>query len=94
MQRAGGGEMLAAIGWQRERVGGGVWIATCCWRRLDGVWCRLWLAASGLPVWLAASKWQRVYGGVMLAGIGWQRERADGGVWVAAYGWRRANGGK
>ena len=35
-QRVDGGEMLAAIGWQRERVDGGVWIAACRSLRMAG----------------------------------------------------------
>ena len=31
-QRVDGREMLAGIGWQRERVDGSVWIAVCGWR--------------------------------------------------------------
>jgi len=49
-QRVDGKEMLAGIGWQRERVDGGVWIAVCGWRLV------------GRGVWLAGGEWPDVDG--------------------------------
>jgi len=51
-----GGEMLAGIGWQRERVDGSVWIAACCWHRVDG--------GVRLALRMAACGWWHVDGGM------------------------------
>jgi len=54
-QRVDGKEMFAGIGWQRERVAGGVWIAVCGWQRV------------GSGVWLAEGEWLHVDGRVWQA---------------------------
>jgi len=57
--------MLAGIGWQRERVDGGVRIDAYCWRRVDG---GVWLALT-----MAACEWRHVDGGMWMAASGWRR---------------------